>query len=369
VLALVVVVIILAGVAAYAFTLSGTSKTITTTVTSNGNGGGTSGPSYDMNATLVNLAKQEGGSLTAYTPFDSGTLQNLTAAFKQAFPWANPNLLSVPSNQLVAKAASEYKAGKVSADIIMGSIASSIAPAVADGIVQPFNDSVYLYALGYPASLINQYGTPAFALPGVIAYNTALVSPQNAPTSIQSFTNSFWQGKITMQDPSVMGNAGCTLLGYLPAMGNQSWTTMIQQINANKPIYTSGGGGAMTNIQTGQAAAGIVDLDDFLAGQSTYKNVSVVFTNPTVEILGEAAMTKNAPHPYMAELFLQWIASLPAQKVIADSGRFPANPAALLPFQKSIIPNNVTIQPEGFEFTNYYAEVPALSAMFHNSMA
>lgn len=369
---LVIVVIILAAVAGYGFVYSGHTVTTTvggagTTVTSTVNGGGSTVTAAQQ--TLAQEAQAEGGSVTVYGVIDASAWSSvIQPAFQQQYPWAHVTYDSLSGAQVGTKALSDFKAGSVTADVLISGL-TQLEATIQGGAVQQWNDSAFLYSMGYTSSNVDPQGywSPGYVLPGIIIYNKDLVSPSQVPTSYTDLANPIWKGKVVIQDPSSLGGVGATFSTLYPIMGNASFTTFMHNLAANNPVIVSSNGVSLTDVQSGQYPVGMGQLNDYIAAQKAGNStLGAVFAAPVVGLPNVVCITKNAPHPYMAELLTQWLASIPGQQALAQTGRTPQNSLLAAQALAGYVPSNVSIVVADYNNPSFYTDTGFWSGYFHN---
>ncbi|MCL5066838.1 MAG: extracellular solute-binding protein [Thaumarchaeota archaeon] len=371
---LVVLVIVLAGVAGYGF-VSSPGHTVTTTVggagsvtvTTTTTAGGSTVTAAQK--TLAQQAQAEGGSVTIYGVIDASAWQStIQPAFVKQYPFAKVTYDSLSGAQVGTKALSDYTANSVTADVLISGL-TQLEATIQGGAVQSWNDSAFLYAAGYTSNNTDPQGywSPGYVLPGIIIYNKDLVSPSQVPTSYTDLANPTWSGKVVIQDPSSLGGVGATFSTLYPIMGNASFTSFMNNLKANNPVIVSSNGVALTDVSSGQYPVGMGQLNDYItAQQSPNSTLGAVFANPVVGLPNVVCITKNAPHPYMAELLTQWLASIPGQQALAQTGRTPQNTVLASQVLAAYVPSNVTIYVADYNNPSFYTNTGFWSSYFHN---
>ena len=330
----VIVVLVLAAGAGYYF---GQTTSTGTTITSS---------SAPQN--LVDQAKAE-GTLVIYGSIEATTYeQTMLAAFKHIYPWANVNYISLTTPEITSRVDSEYKAGKVTADIVAASLPSQLSLLNAGEIQNYSNPMVAL--MNYSKSEIDPAGYyfVYMAEQSCLIYNTKLVSPQQAPKSILDFTNPIWKGKIAMQNPATYSGSTSVILPVYYQQGNATFTSLINGLLANNPTITSSGGKAYSTVESGAASIGIDFCDDYLFGLSSGSPVGATvlpYFDPNVVMI-----TKSAPHLAMAELYAQFVLSGTGQQAAINLQLVPAFApmTSISPYSRIISANVTSVNAFGF---------------------
>ena len=199
-------------------------------------------------------------------------------------------------------------------------------------------------SLGYPSSILdpNSYTHPFDVTEYALCYNTNLIKDNSTlPKSWLDLTNSTWSGKIVLDDPSRLSATGGLFAILRQNMSQSQWITYLQGVAANKPFIVSSSGGVYTDVSTGQAAIGDCAGTDIVASLAAGAPVSYVWLNPVPVNSAPLAIMKGAPHPYMAQLFVQWIDSSAGQAAVGGAARSPALPSVAATTFLSKLPTQI----------------------------
>ena len=338
--ALLVLVIIFAAVAAYGWLRPTTTPTTYTPTT------------------LEEKAYQE-GSLTIYGVMDSPDfVSEFIPDFVEQYPWATGkiNYVGLSPSEISTRALSEYQAGHVQADVLINTLGTLTSVFVGGAAASYSNPMVALmnYSTGtYDPDGFWQVG---FGIPIVVAYNTILVDEAHVPTSWQNLTDSYWNGKIAIDDPKTLNVAGSLFAHLYPVLGNASWTQLMQGIAANNPVTTESASQSYTKVAQGEVSIATGLINDYLSGLGTPGlNVSIAWIEPVTSLPVPTVICKNAPHPNFAKLFIQWIASAAGQYAVANTGRVPSHaPIAAGTILAGVLPPGVSIAGVASNNPDYY---------------
>ena len=298
---------------------------------------------------LVQLAKTE-GTVSIYGQVDTAAFnQYITAAFTAAYPWAHVSYLSGTSGNNLNKELSEYKANAVHSDVIE-QLATNFVTLEQAGAIQPwYNPQEAL--TDYPASLLDpsNYTHPFDVNSYVLIYNTNLITnTSQLPKSWTDLANPIWKGKLAIDDPSRLSATGGVFAILKQNMTDTAWMSFLNAIKANQPYIAASSGDVYNDVSTGQAAIGIGATTDVAAGLSKNAPVGYEWINPVPVLPTPVGISKNAPDPYMAELFVEWITSYAGQLSIGQSSR----PPAFLPAAQATILAQLTT-PLPSSYTQY----------------
>jgi iron(III) transport system substrate-binding protein len=343
--ALVLLVVILAGVAAYGFmrTPVGTGTGTTATVTT------------EIPMSLVDLAKKE-GKLIIYGVMDAPDFESVVKPeFLKTYPWADVEYLGMDTSEITTKVISEFKAGKVSSDIEMTNLAPAVVVNQAGAAESYINPMIQL--MNYPEGSYDPegYWQVGYGIPIVILYNTNLVKAEELPTTTEGFADPKWMGKFVLDDPALESASSEFFAHTYTAMGEEKWTKLMEAIAANKPIIAPSSSDVYTMIAMGQAQWGLGLFNDYLGGKAENYPVGVVWVEPHLMHPSPMVINKNCPHPYMAQLYTQWITTIQGQTAIAKTGRTPAHPMVQSTMFSGLIPPGIDMQVASITNPDFYA--------------
>ncbi len=350
---IVIVVVIAAGFGGYAVSTYVGHPTTTATT---GTGG--------INQTLVALAQKEGGTVTCYCVMDTGDWPTFNAILTKEFPWIKVNYVGLAPGDIVSRAKTEFQAGHVQADILVDS-QPALETLIPVGALRPWysaEEAFNNFSGTDPANIIH----PVFGLPVGLCWNTNLITNNNTlPTSYSGLANSAWKGKIAIDDPSTLNLAGPLFATFGGSTTNQSFITWLNALKANSPILAASAGDVYTDVSTGQVPLGLCYLNDYAGGIGKapvgFKYLtSTVYVSPV-----PAALTANAPHPYTAELLLEWLQSYSGAVGFALTGRPPVFGPVASQYFPSIprgsalvaMAGNTNMYTNGTQWTNFYTGI------------
>lgn len=163
--------------------------------------------------------------------------------------------------------------------------------------------------------------------------NTNLVSSSDIPHSLLDLTNRIWRGKVAMAYPQ-FGTTGAHMNALRQHWGEAVWLAWCRALVANQAKLVDGNSVVVKLVGRGEAALGLTDFDDILAGQREGLPVAML---PHVRGLGEVllipntvAVIRNAPHGEAAQKLFDWLQtpSVAQRLVEANALESPDKPAA-----------------------------------------
>lgn len=226
--------------------------------------------------------------------------------------------------RLVAEAASPQ------ADVFWSSDTSRAVALVDRGIAAPYESPA---AVGIPAT----YKDPQHRWTGfgarirVIIYNTAAVSPAQAPRSILDFTKPEWKGKFAIPNPH-FGTMSFHAAALYVLWGDARATRFFERLAQNGAVIAAGNSDVKDRVTDGRVAAGIVDEDDAMVAVREGKPVAIVIPDQegpdalgTPVMPNTAMLVSGAPHADEGRRFIDFLVSAEAEAILAnsDAAQFP----------------------------------------------
>lgn len=246
-------------------------------------------------------AKKE-GKLLLYT---SGTVgvPPLVAAFEKKYPYIKVEIWRSGADALVPKIMEEYRANKLLCDVIEGTNTTHFM-LQKGGISQPF----YSPNLAFIQEGAITTGPGGSALAAAfreqscsLGYNTKLLTKDQVPKSYQDLLNPRWKGKM----PIAGSDTGTRVMGtMLVAMGEE----FVRQLAKQEIAVHMVGASAITDLVVNGEYALSPTITDVhvISRQQKGAPVDWVPLEPVSVGVGQIALSKNAPHPYAAMLFVDF---------------------------------------------------------------
>lgn len=273
---------------------------------------------------LLADAKKE-GSVSWYSSKTRPTATALAKAFEQKYG-IEVDLFQAGGSQVLAKVEAELSAGKLRADVVDYSEAGAAVNQTNRGLFARYAPE-HLDDVEKHLRSEHGYWTAFGWYTAVIIYNPKQVSAADAPKSWADLTKPQWRGKIAMGSPDYAGSAITTLQGWNQKLGDD----YLKRLGPNLQVMKSFGD-VQNAVVSGEAPVGITLSFRAFADQAAGKPVRVVSPTEGEIALGSAmAINAKATHSAAAKLFLNFVLSDEAQRVMTSSYQYPARPGAPLP--------------------------------------
>lgn len=287
---------------------------------------------------------QEEGKVVYYT--SSSAAERLAKpAFEAAYPGVTLEVFR-GTNELVQRLVEEETAGQHNFDVY-GDIHGNLA-----------RDDEFFAAFDSPGrenlrdSVNDPYyvGTRGFVMS--VAYNPDLVAPDEVPTQWSDLLDPAWEGEVWLgSDTSTP-----VVLGMLKQTFGDEF---LEALAANVRVQEVSSRGIADQIISGEIALGMNVSSSY--HKTDYLNDGAPFRwtpmPPNVAFFSTDSISKNAPHPCAARLFIDWLLDDEGgQAVYLEAGNAsPKEGASILPFEVEGVPD-----PSEWEFV--FNTDPALIA-------
>ena len=291
-------------------------------------------------AFLEKGAKKEGTFiLYGTTAVDHGN--KILAGFRHRYPFLETKYYRAGTTALLRKILTEARSGRYEPDVM------NIAPGAAYelrrvGLVEKYR-SPNRSALMQGMADKDGYYTAWQHIVVVIAYNTELVEKKDVPKSYEDLLRPRWKGKIHLdtQDADWFH----TLLEY---WGEEKGLDYMKKLSTQDPQIRTG-----HTLGAQLLAAGEFHISPLLYGYRVSQMMAqgapldIVFIDPVISKPRGLTLAKHASHPYTAILYLDWMLSEEAQKLVGDKlGRSPTRRGITSKYERLDYPKFVTVDSD-----------------------
>ena len=284
----------------------------------------------DREQRLIEGAKKE-KELAFYSSIPPEDISALISAFDKKYG-VKVRVWRADSEGILQRILNEAKARRFEVDIVAGS-ASAIEPLYRENLLQEVK-SPYLADIIPEAIAPHRQWVSVYLSTFVQAYNTNLVRKESLPKTYFDLTNPEWKGRIAIEAEDFDWLAQVVM-----DLGEARGLRLFRDIVATNGISVRKGHSLLTNL----VAAGEVPLAltayGFLAEQAKRKGAPLDWfvIPPAIARSTAQGLARNAPHPYAAVLFYDFLISDDGQKILSSRSFLPASrniePPYKLPFQ------------------------------------
>ena len=166
------------------------------------------------------------------------------------------------------------------------------------------------------------YWTGLSARIRVIAYNTTLVTPAEAPRSIFDLADPRWRGQVAIADPR-FGSTSFHVAALYALAGDQKVDDFFRRLKANGVRVVDGNSVVRDLVARGEVKVGLTDTDDVNVAIEDGQPIAMVL--PDKDGLGVPVMPNmvsliaNAPHPDEARKLVDYLLSTEVERQLAQS--------------------------------------------------
>jgi ABC-type Fe3+ transport system substrate-binding protein len=275
-------------------------------------------------ATGYEAARRE-GALTWYTTFIvPQAAQPIADAFMKKYPGIKVALSRADSVPTAVKILAEARAGRMQADVTDG--IETAPPLLKENLLASY---IPQGSEAYPAELKDPKGywhavSLYFFTPGI---NTTMVPKGTEPKTLQDLLDPRWKGKMAWS--MATGTGGSAFIGkILMTLGEDRGMAYLQELRKQNVVNVSITARAILDQVINGEYPMALEIFNHHAVISAAKGAPVTWLplEPILAPMAVASITKDAPHPAAARLFLDYLVSDECQKIFADADYLPANP-------------------------------------------
>lgn len=189
------------------------------------------------------------------------------------------------------------------------------------GVLAPYQSA---NANGIPAALIDpeHFWTGFSARIRVIAFNTNLVKPEQAPRSVFDLADPRWKDQVAMADPR-FGSTSFHVAALYALAGDAKMDDYFRRLKQNGVRIVDSNSAVRDLVVRGGVKVGLTDTDDVNVAIGAGQPVSMVL--PDRDGLGVPVMPNmvsliaNAPHPDEAKKLIDYLVSADVERQLAQS--------------------------------------------------
>jgi iron(III) transport system substrate-binding protein len=263
--------------------------------------------SVDDLTAKIEGAKKE-GQVILYT--NASGIAPLIKRFEEKYPFLKVEPLRTGAPKLLNRVLAEHKAGSLKADLIETEGLTSYLM-MKRGL---YGKYVSPESRAFPTGAKDPGGmwTNAHSNYKIVAYNTRLVPPAELPKSYEDLTQPKWKGKI------LMGSNNYEWFGnMLNIMGEEKAMNLMRRLSAQNLMLREGNSLILQLLLAGEGFVSIAaNVDGVEELKAKGAPVDWLSPEPTISRLHPIALTRTAPHPNAARLYIDFILSREAQEII-----------------------------------------------------
>jgi ABC-type Fe3+ transport system substrate-binding protein len=266
---------------------------------------------------LIEGAKGE-NEMVWYTNTGLANASRYIQAFQQAYPFTHPKVWRGKTRQVTQRVIAEANAGRNLVDVIKPS--TDLLPVLLEkNLLGRYETPVRAV---YPPHAKATYFTNMNYAFRVFGYNPRKVARTEVPKTWEDLLQPRWKGQILFDESSLE-----EVMALLAAWGREKTVNYFTRLSQQQLLIRVGRDTTTQMMMAGEAPLAVTTY--------AYNNESLRAQNAPVDWVAEdlipalmypLTMSRNAPHPYSAALFYDFLLSEPGQKLIAREGRVVADP-------------------------------------------
>jgi ABC-type Fe3+ transport system substrate-binding protein len=293
------------------------------------------------------------GKVVVYAVIPPQLMKPINDAFEKQYG-VKVDYWRASTTAVLDRALNEWRAGQPGYDVVEGNKGPQLI-LKSEGVLIKFPPPS---AGKFPKQFLEPDAvlTPWRFNPISILYNTDLVKKEDAPKSLADLLLPKWKGKITMPDPS-RHTTTAEFLANLGKYEGTRWKEFATGLAQQQPLFVESFAPIVNTVIRGEAALGLAYLKYVIQFKGPIDYVRLDKYLADTNYLG---VSKKAPHPSAAKLYLEFLCSPEGQKAVAETGEFvlspgiaPAVPGAAQVTQRSSFMD----EPNAEEFKKLQAEL------------
>jgi ABC-type Fe3+ transport system substrate-binding protein len=274
-------------------------------------------PVAEREKKLVEGAKKE-TEMVWYTNTGLENANRYIQAFKKIYPFVNAQVWRAKTRQVIQRVISEAAAGRNLVDVVKPS--TDLFPALLEkNLIGRYETPIRAI---YPPHAKSTYFTNMNYAFRVFAFNPRKVARKDVPKSWEELLQPRWKGEILFDESSLE-----EVMALIAAWGRDKTVNYFSRLSQQQLLIRVGRDTTTQMMMAGEAPLAVTTY--------AYNNEALRASNAPVDWVAEdlipaliypLTMARNAPHPYSAALFYDFLLSEQGQQLIAKEGRVVAHP-------------------------------------------
>src|SRR6201992_3840770 len=268
-------------------------------------------PAEAVTPALIEAAKKE-GQVVHYTSTDLPVAEKLAKAFEAKYPGISVRVERTGAERVFQRIGQEYSSNIHAVDVVNSSDAAHFIVWKRDGILAPYvpEDVAKFYPPEHK-DVDGQFASWRIWL-SIIAYNTTLVKPEEAPKSFADLLDPKWKGKIVKGHP---GYSGTIMTATYQMQRDLGWS-WFERLAKQNVMQGQSSAHPPKKLEPGERAI-MADGNEYniLQMKETGRPVEPVYASEgSPLIIGPNGIFKDSPNPTAARLFQSFCFSPEAQQ-------------------------------------------------------
>jgi iron(III) transport system substrate-binding protein len=273
---------------------------------------------FAQSAGLIEAAKKEGGKVVAYGSLESEAFDAVKAGFEKK-TGLELQYWRASGTKTMERAVSEYRSGKPLYDAIL--LNANVARLVSkEGMLAKYDSPS---AAQFAKEGIDPVLGPSYrnVIIGVI-YNKSMLSPAEAPKTLEDLARPQFKGKIAMPDPGQHVTTTQWLANLQKVIGQDKADKFIRDLASQKPILVESFIPSAERVTGGEVPLAIT----YVIYAYTYpqKGAPVDYVR-LGKMMGDghyALLGNKSPHPNAGKAFIDYLLGEDSARILAKMGEF-----------------------------------------------
>ena len=273
---------------------------------------------FAQSAGLIEAAKKEGGKVVAYGSLESEAFDAVKAGFEKK-TGLQLEYWRASGTKTMERAVSEYRSGKPLYDAIL--LNANVARLVSkEGMLVKYDSPS---AAQFAKEAIDPVLGPSYrnVIIGVI-YNKSMLSPAEAPKTLEDLARPQFKGKIAMPDPGQHVTTTQWLANLQKVIGKEKADKFIRDLASQKPILVESFIPSAERVTGGEVPLAIT----YVIYAYTYpqKGAPVDYVR-LGKMMGDghyALLSNKSPRPNAGKAFIDYLLSEDSARILAKMGEF-----------------------------------------------
>jgi iron(III) transport system substrate-binding protein len=273
-------------------------------------------PPEPVTQALIDAAKKE-GRVNYYTSTDLPVAEKVAKAFETKYPGIAVHVERSGAERVFQRIGQEYSSNIHAVDVVNSSDAAHFIVWKRDGILLPYVPEDVMRFPAEHRDVDGQFASFRVWL-SIIAYNTNLVKPEEAPKSFADLLDPKWKGKIVKAHP---GYSGTIMTATYQMQRDLGWS-YFEQLAKQNVMQVQSSADPPKKLDLGERAV-MADGNEYNIFQMKEANrpVEPVYASEgSPLIIGPNGVFKSSPNPNAAKLFQSFCLGREAQQLIIDVG-------------------------------------------------
>ncbi len=275
------------------------------------------GPAWGQSASTIEAGKKE-GKVVIYGSLESDTTDQIKSAFTKK-TGIEAEYWRASATKVMDRALSEHRAGKPLFDVILTND-NPMQIMFKEGLFAKYDSPT---ASDFPKDAIDPNLGPRYrnVVSGVV-YNKSLISPADAPKSLEDLVNPKYRGKLVMPDPTQHTTTTQWVASLWKLMGKEKADKYIRDLAAMKPIFVESLLPAAERVASGETPIAITYIKYvYLYGK---KGAPLDYVR-LGKFMGDGhymGLNSKAPHVNAGKAFIDYFIDNDSMKKMAELGEF-----------------------------------------------